>query len=87
MFAQCFAVDEFGGYVSQVGYFAGFVDGENVWLVERRRDFRFLTKALHASFISDDVGRQDLQGDDAIEPRISREVNLAHTACAEMIED
>src|SRR5687768_2600949 len=77
---QCFAVDVLSGDERQVIDFAEFENSKNVWLVQRRRYFRFLAKALHTPLVRGHVPREDLEGDGTIEPRIFSEVDFTHPA-------
>src|SRR6185437_248599 len=83
---QRLAIDEFRCNERQPIDFAKLKNRENVRLVQRRRDFRFLAEALHASFVLRDVGREHLQRNGAIEPRVAREINFTHAARAERVE-
>ena len=85
--SQRFSIDEFSGEEGQTIHFAKLKHRENVRLVQRRCDFRFLQKALHASLVLRDVGREHFQCNGAIESRVAREVNFAHAARTERIEN
>ena len=84
--AQCFAVDVLGGDEVFGIDLVDFVDGENVWMVERGSCLGFLDKSTHAiaGLIVDHVGGQDFQCDFAIEFGVVGEINLTHATRAEL---
>ena len=87
--AQCFAVDKLSGDELFGVDLVDFVDGENVWVVERRRCFGLLHKSSHAiaGLIVDHVRRQNFQCDFAIEFGVVGEVNLTHATRTELGAD
>ena len=58
------------------------VNVRDVRMVDRRERFCFAAEARDAFFITRELGRQDLQGNIAIEFRIARAIHLAHPADA-----
>ena len=62
-------------------------DSQNVWLVERRREFCFLFEALHSSFVKGDIRGQDLKCHNAIELRVLGKVDFTHSACPKLAND
>jgi hypothetical protein len=63
------------------------VNVRDVRMVDRRERFCFAAEARDAFFITRELGRQDLQGNIAIEFRIARAIHLAHSAGAERAGD
>src|ERR1041384_3378722 len=63
MVSQSFAIDEFSGQEGQSVHFTKLENGEDVWLIQRRSNLCFLTKALHASLVSRNLGREHFQSD------------------------
>ena len=55
----------------------------DVRVVQARDGARFALEALAAPWITATSGGQDLDGDDAIQPRVARPIDLAHSARAE----
>src|ERR1043165_691932 len=55
--SQCLAIDELSGQKRQSFHFTKLKHGEDVWLIQRRGDFRLLTKALHTPLVSRDLER------------------------------
>ncbi len=68
------AVDEFGDEV----VFTDIVDGDDVGMVERGDDLRFLFEALLAVRVSREFGGKDFEGDVAIEAGVGGFIDLAH---------
>ena len=58
------------------------VDRDDVRMVQRGGRLRFLEKAAPAAFVVHPVGRQDLDGDLAAQPRIAGAIHFAHPARA-----
>src|ERR1041384_89304 len=85
--SQRLAVDEFSGEKRQSIDFTKLKNRQNIRLVQRRRDFCFLSEALHASLVLRDVRRKHFQRNCAIESRVAREINFAHAARAERAEN
>ena len=63
------------------------VQRADVRMVERRDGARFALEALAELGIGGECVGQDLDRDDAIEPRVARLVDLAHAAGADERED
>ena len=64
--------------------FSEAVDVRDVRMIERREDFRFALEAGEPLGIRRDRGRQDLDGDLALQLRVGRPIHLAHPACADL---
>src|SRR5262249_22381427 len=69
------------------GCFANLVNGDDVWMVERRGSFGLLLKAAQPVSIICKRSRQDFDGDLAVEPRVAGAPDFAHPARAEEGED
>src|SRR5688572_11234579 len=50
----------------------------DVWVVEAGDDFCLTLEPIAAVAIGSEMRRQDLDGDDAIQPRVARAVDLSH---------
>ena len=70
-----------------VGRLVDFVNGADVDVVERRRRPGFVQKALLGDLVPRRVGGEDLDGDLALETRISGPVNDSHPTAADARED
>jgi len=66
---------------------AEVVDRENIRMRERRDGFRLPLESLQRLGIGRQVPRQDLDGDVAVEFRVARPVDLAHSSSAQGAED
>ena len=70
---------------------AGFVDGDDVGMVQRRGKRRLPQQPLERVFLGAGVGHErapdDFQGDVAAEPRVVRPIHLSHAPCTELVED
>jgi hypothetical protein len=66
---------------------ADVVNGDDVGVVEGCRSLRFLLKAAHEVGLLCEGLRQDLQRDIALQPRIARAIDLAHTTAANQRDD
>jgi hypothetical protein len=56
-------------------------------MIELRDDARFPLEALTTAWVGRDMRAQDLDRDNAIESRVARLVDLAHTTGAEVHDD
>src|SRR3989442_1548577 len=68
----------------------GFVDIENdadVGVVESGSGFGLADEALALLFAHAQLGREELEGDDAVELEIARAIHHAHAAAAELVKD
>jgi hypothetical protein len=63
------------------------VDGGDVWVIQRGEHFGFALKARQPVGVSGQRGREDLDGNLALQLRVRRPVNLPHAARAERPED
>ena len=59
------------------------VDGRDVRMIQRSKDFCFALEPRHSFCVSRERFGQDLDGDIAIEPRVARPIHFAHPAGAE----
>src|SRR2546426_1412242 len=62
-------------------------DGQDVWMVQRRGRSRFLLKASHPLVIPGETNRQYLDRDFATQAHIFGQVNVAHSAGANVVEN
>ena len=53
-------------------------------MVECRRGLGLANEAADALFVTLEIGREDLQGDPALELDVASEKDLAHTSCTEL---
>ena len=76
------AVDEFCYQILPAVRFTGLEDREDVGMVERGGRLRFLLEPPAGDRVSH-LRRQELDGDDTVEPRIARAIDLAHPTASE----
>ena len=87
MLAKSFAFDELrGDKVHRVDLF-DFMNGDDVWMIQRGSSLGFLNKATHARLIGSNIGGQDLQSHSAIEFCVLREIDLTHSAFTDFRAD
>ncbi len=63
------------------------VDGGNVGVIEFGESVGFIVEVMAGRFVSDDAGRKELDGNIAIEVRITGEVHDTHPATADTSND
>src|SRR3989441_8944223 len=85
--AKRLAVDEFRGDEVKLIYLADFVNREDVRMIQSRGGAGFRLKAAQARFVGNEVSRQDLQSHLAVQPSILRQINLAHAARTETLDN
>src|SRR6516162_10721242 len=56
-------------------------------MIQLRNGFRFTLKSLLANRIGGKLCRQNLDGNRALQPRVSRPVHFSHSACAQRCRD
>src|SRR5277367_424639 len=56
---------------------------KNIWMIQCRRRARFLHKALQPIRIRRVRPRQNLDGDDAIQPRVPRPIHFSHPSSSD----
>ena len=56
----------------------GLVDGNDVWLFERRGDTRLRLEATTKAVVVGQLGREELQCDATVEPIVAREIHDPH---------
>ena len=86
-FAQ---VPALGQFHDQDGLAVGVldaVDRSDVLVLERGEQLRLAIEAGQAIRIADEVGRQEFEGDVAIESGVAGAVDLAHAAAADQFQD
>jgi hypothetical protein len=79
--------DKLSGNDLLAANFSELIDGEDVWVVERRCSLRLLLKASQSSFVSGVISGQELERNSPIEPRVSRQIDLAHATSSEQPND
>jgi hypothetical protein len=67
--------------------FGNFEDLADKWVIQGCRSQRFAAKALPGYDVSGQMGRQKLDGDATIQMRIVCEVDYAHSAGAETLQN
>jgi hypothetical protein len=83
-FAQRPAFDAFHGDEIDARIVTDFVDRDDVGVVQRARRLRFADQPSAAGGAFQSVGRQNLEGDHAIEARIQRLIDRPHAAGAQL---
>src|ERR1700747_518592 len=68
-------------------FFANFIDGANVWVIQRGGGLRFALEAGESLRIASDFGREELEGHEAVELGVLGLVDDAHPAAAQFFED
>ena len=63
------------------------VDGRNVRMIELGKGQRFLAEALSHRGIGKAPGRQDLDGDIALQPHIAGAIDVAHASGADLLQN
>ena len=66
---------------------ANLVDVRDVWMIERGRRFRFLNETAHAVLIRGKISGQNLHRHFAIEFRVLGQIDLTHSARADLRDD
>ena len=64
-----------------------FVNGDDVRVIQRRGGVRLLHESAAAILVADTIGRQHLDRDLAVEPRIASAIDLAHPSGADEGQD
>ena len=82
--AQLFAFEQFGDDIGRAFVLADIVDGEDVRVIERRGGAGFLLEAAQTVGITGELGGQHLDRDLATESRVFCQIDLAHSAGAEL---
>src|SRR5438034_7461357 len=84
--AQCYARDELGDNKVQAVYLSDLVNGDDVRMIEAGRRLGFLLKASQPIPVRGEFRRQQLERYLTLEPNVFREINLAHSPCAQQRE-
>src|SRR5262249_17782714 len=87
MLPQCFAFDVFGGDEMDAAGLADFVDGDNVGMVEPARGLRLADEAAQPERVPGISFRKELERDTPVELSVISQVNLAHSARAQLRDD
>ena len=85
--AQRLAFEQLRHHVGDVAIEADIEDRDDARMIERRGGLRFLREPRDAIRHARELGRQHLDGDLAMQPRIASAVDLAHGAGANAIDD
>jgi hypothetical protein len=81
------AGDEPHGHPRDAALDAEGVDGDDVRVFEPRHDLRFATEPLARTLVVEELARQDLQGDVAVEGGLVGPVDRGHAAPPERLDD
>jgi len=84
---QRHALKELHGDEGVAVLLANVVDGANVGMIEGRGSLGFAPKASESMRIASDIGREEFQGDAAVEADVLGLIDHAHSAAAEFFED
>ncbi len=84
---QRHAVDVLGGEKLDVAVMADVVDGQDVWMVERRNRSGLAFEPAQALFVAKRPVRQHFQREPAPQPDVLRKIDLGHPAGSERLED
>ena len=84
---QRLALEKLQDEVVEIAVAADVVDRADVRIVERGDGARFLLEALPRLRVSGERAGQHLDGDRAVEPRVTGAIDLAHAARAERRDD
>src|SRR5438552_3020682 len=87
IFAQRLAVNKLGGDEVCAIRFANLENSEDVGMVEGGGGASFLFKTAHAFSLASDLGRQQFERDFTVQTRVFGQVNFAHPARAEFVQD
>src|SRR5438132_8921223 len=85
--AQGLAIDVFSGYEVDGIALIDLIDSDDVGMIQSGSRLGLLNEAAHAVAISSNRGRQNLEGNLAIEFRIERQKHFAHSALAQLLAD
>ena len=85
--AQLLAFQQFGDDERRAIVRADVVNGQDVRMIERRGRARFLLEAAQPVSVFGERGGQNLDCDFAVEARVTRAVDFAHPARAELGDD
>ncbi len=77
---QSLAFEQFGNNVRSSALLPDIENRKNVGMIQRRCRARFLREPLQPLRICRVRGRQNLNGHDAIEPRIVRSIHFSHAS-------
>ena len=84
---QCGAFHEFHGDETASAIFRDFVDGADVWMIERRGCLGFALEAAECLRVFGYVVGQEFESDEPAELYIFGLVNHAHTAATELFDN
>ena len=85
--AKALAADELHRDERRALGFAHFVDRGDVRMLQRRRGLGLLHEAAAALGVGDELRKQHLERDFAVERRVDRSVDDAHAAAAELADE
>ena len=84
LLAQRLAVDELHRDEIHTLPLADLINVRNVRVVKRGSRLCFLFEPPHAIFVRSQFGRQDLQSDFAVQPRVFSKMHFTHSAFAKL---
>src|SRR5581483_8886652 len=85
--AQRFAFDELSRNGVGRSGLQDFINGDDVWMIQRGRRARFLFETMQALVVSGEGLRQQLPSDLTTEPSILRQIDFAHATAADERND
>src|SRR5262244_318908 len=85
--AQCLPIDKLHRNEVDSVAFADFMDGGDVRMVERGGGGGLLLEAVHSLSVGSQIGRQDFQCDVTVQAGIFSQINLTHSALAQLRAD
>src|SRR5438876_958687 len=85
--AQCLSIDKLRRDEVLTVYLTDLIDGENVRVIQAGGGASLLLKAADASFIAGKVVRQQLERDLAAKRFIAGQIDLAHSARAQQLDN
>ena len=85
--AQRHPFDKFGNDKISAAPFADFVNRDDVRMIQSGCRKGFLPKTADAVFVFGDPGGKQFESDGAIQPRVFRQINFAHSALADLLDN
>src|SRR2546423_4612953 len=81
------AINKLGRNIISPSALAYFVNGKNVRMIQGRSGPRLPLETAQARVVRNEIGRQDLQSNQAIEARVARQKYFAHAARTQPLND
>src|SRR5438876_10879468 len=86
-FADGAAINKLGRNIISPSALAYFVNGENVRMIQGRSGPSLPLETAQAHVVRNEIGRQDLQSNQAIEARVARQKDFAIAARTQTLHD